>query len=111
MKKVILRSAVLFLLIGMAACHSDVKKENPNILKGKYHGKNIFVQNPFGPDGIGFCVSEITVNGNKTSDEVSSAAIEIDLLGAGLKEGDDVTIEIKHLEGCEPKVLNPEVLK
>ncbi len=110
MKKVILQSAILFLFIALTSCNSD-KKENPNILKGKYHGKNIFIQNPFGPDGIGFCISEITINGNKTSDEINSAACEIDLVAAGLKEGDDVTIEIKHVEGCEPKILNPEVLK
>lgn len=111
MKKVLLKSAILFLLIGMAACTSEVKKENPIVLKGKYHGKNIFIQNPFGPDGVGFCISEVSINGNKTSDEINSSACEIDLKAAGLSEGDDVKIEIKHLEGCEPTVLNPEVLK
>jgi len=110
MKKVILRSSLLLAFFLMLACGTD-KKENPVVLKGKYTGKNIFVQNPFGPDGIGFCVSEITVNGNKTSDEINSAAFEIDLLATGLKEGDDVKIEIKHLDGCEPKILNPEVLE
>ena len=48
------------------------------VLEGKYMGKNIFVKNPFGGAGVGFCVFEVTVNGNLSPDEVNQSAFEID---------------------------------
>lgn len=69
------------------------------------------MQNPFAPGGVGFCVTEIKVNGNITTDETNSSAFEIDLKPHKLKIGDKVEIQIFHKEGCKPKVLNPEVLK
>ena len=37
------------------------------ILEGNYQGKNLYVQNPFGSGGVGFCVTEVLVNGNITT--------------------------------------------
>ena len=36
------------------------------ILEGNYQGKNLYVQNPFSSIGVGFCVSEVLINGNIT---------------------------------------------
>lgn len=80
------------------------------ILAGTYNGNNLFVKNPPGADGFGFCVNEIIVNGNRTSDEIMSENIEIDLKASGVREGHEITIEIKHYPGCEPTILNPQVL-
>ena len=44
------------------------------VLEGKYMGKNIFVKNPFGGAGVGFCVFEVTVNGKLSPDEVNQSA-------------------------------------
>lgn len=81
------------------------------ILEGNYQGKNLYVNNPFGAGGVGFCVTEVLVNGNITTDEVNQSSFEIDFKPHKLNIGEKVEIKIKHKEDCKPKVLNPEVLK
>jgi len=81
------------------------------ILEGKYQNKNIYVQNSYGGSGVGFCTTEVRVNGNITTDEINSSAFEIDLSIYHFKMGDKVIIEIQHKDDCVPKVFNPEVLK
>lgn len=81
------------------------------ILEGNYQGKNLYVQNPYGSGGVGFCVTEVLVNGNIATDEIASSAFEVDFKPHKLNVGDKVEIKIKHKEDCKPKVLNPEVLK
>ena len=81
------------------------------ILEGNYQGKNLYIQNPFGSGGVGFCITEILVNGNITTDEINSSAFEIDFKPHKLTIGEKVEIKIKHKVDCKPKVLNPEVLK
>ncbi len=81
------------------------------VLEGNYMGKNIFVKNPFGGAGVGFCVFEVTVNGKLSPDEVNQSAFEIDFGNHDLKLGDKVIINIKHKDDCSPQVLNPEVLR
>lgn len=80
-------------------------------LDGIFQGKNLYVVNPFAASNVGFCVYEVTVNGQVTTDEINSSAFEIDLSLFQLQLGDKVVIEIKHKDNCKPKVLNPEVLK
>ena len=67
--------------------------------------------NPFASSGVGFCVYEVTVNGQLTTDEINSSAFEVDLSVFQFKLGDKIEIRIKHKDNCQPKVLNPEVLK
>lgn len=81
------------------------------IVEGKFQNKNIFIQNSFGGQGVGFCATEIKVNGKITTDEVNSSAFEIDLNSMNIKPGQKVVIEIVHKSDCTPVVLNPEVLK
>ena len=81
------------------------------IVEGKFQNKNIFIQNSFGGNGVGFCATEIKVNGKITTDEVNSSAFEIDLAAMNIKPGQKVVIEISHKSDCTPVVLNPEVLK
>lgn len=96
----------LLVLLGAGAM-----AQGPIILTGNYQGKNIYVQNPFAGAGVGFCVYEVTVNGDITTDEISSSAFEIDFTNFALEIGDEVEVQIKHKSDCRPKVLNPEVLK
>ncbi|HEY8404629.1 MAG TPA: hypothetical protein VIK71_08470, partial [Flavobacteriales bacterium] len=44
------------------------------IINGIYQGKDLYVKNPVTSSGIGFCIFEVLVNGNITSDEVNSPA-------------------------------------
>lgn len=98
----------LFLIVSGFSVHAQ---GGVIVLEGNYQGKVLYVQNPFGPGGVGFCVTEIKVNGNITTDETNSSAFEIDLKPHKLNIGDKVEVRIFHKEGCKPKVLNPEVLK
>lgn len=81
------------------------------VLDGNYQGRDIYVQNPFSSSGVGFCVYEVRVNNEVTTDEVNSSAFAIDFNMLNLKIGDPLNIEIIHKEGCEPIIINPEVLK
>ena len=81
------------------------------ILEGKYQGKDLYVVNSVSSSGVGYCVFEVLVNGQISSDEWNSLAFEIDLDIYGLQLGDDLVITIKYKEGCLPKVINPGVLE
>jgi hypothetical protein len=96
---------VLLLLIASATNAGTI------ILEGNYMGKNIFVKNPFGGAGVGFCVFEVTVNGKLSPGEVNQSAFEIDFKHHGLELGDKILVNIKHKDDCSPEVLNPEVLR
>ena len=80
-------------------------------LEGHYQGKNLYVQNPFAPDGTSFCAYEVRVNGAITADVIRASAFEIDLKAFRFKIGDKVSVQIFHQNACTPKVINPEVLK
>ncbi|MBK7668469.1 MAG: hypothetical protein IPJ32_14705 [Sphingobacteriaceae bacterium] len=115
MKNTVLKLAALSVLILHLACGekkpATVKStETSIILEGYYNGNNLFVKNPVSTDGFGYCVNEILINGNRTSDEINSETIELDLKASGVREGKEIRIEIKHYKGCEPVVLNPKVL-
>ncbi len=79
-------------------------------LEGHYQGKSLFIQNPEDEDGFGFCVTQVTVNGNPIVESVQTPAFEIGFDELNLKIGDPVFIVLEHGQGCKPKVLNPEVL-
>jgi hypothetical protein len=81
------------------------------ILEGKYSGKNIFIQNSKGSASAGYCVTEIKVNGNITTDEVNADVVEIDFKILKLKIGEPLKVEIVHKDNCLPKIVNPDVLK
>lgn len=81
------------------------------VLEGNYQGKNLFIQNPFSEAGVGFCVFEVTVNGQIATDEINSSAFELDMENFDLALGDKVIVIVKHKDGCTPVILNPEVLK
>lgn len=109
MKNGIIKYSFLFtvLLTGVSpAFTQDTIK-----LKGNYFGNNIFVINPsVGKDTV-FCVQKVTVNDQKTKDEIRSSSFEIDFSLLGIETGAEVNILIYHSKNCTPKILNPEVLK
>lgn len=88
-----------------------VSKAGVLVVEGKFQNKNIYIQNSFASNGVGFCATEIKVNGSITTDEVNSSAFEIDLAAMNIKPGQKVIIEISHRNDCVPVILNPEVLK
>ena len=105
MKKIIgILSLVLTFFIGVSA-------ENEMVLEGTYQGQNLYVQNPFASSGVGFCVTNVLINGQQSIDEINSSAFEIDFSSYQLTKGSSVKIKIEYKDDCSPKVLNPDVLK
>ena len=78
-------------------------------LSGVYQGKNLFVQNPFVDNSKDFCVEEVFVNNLKVLSKIESSAFEIDL--SGFKLNDPVPVKLVFKDGCNPKILNPHVIK
>lgn len=110
-KSRLMKHFIAYLIVLFLVSYKAGAQGNVIILEGNYQGKSLYVQNPFGPGGVGFCVTEVKVNGNITTDETNSSAFEIDLKQQKLNPGDKIEVKIFHKEGCKPKVLNPEVLK
>lgn len=81
------------------------------VIEGKYQDKNLYVQNGYAGNGVGFCTYEVSINGKTSTDEVNSSAFEIDFSAFQIKPGTPVLVEIKHKDDCSPKILNPEALK
>lgn len=81
------------------------------VVEGKYQDKNLYVQNGYAGNGVGFCTYEVSINGKVTTDEVNSSAFEIDFTAYQIPPGTPVVVEIRHKDDCSPKVLNPEALK
>ncbi len=79
-------------------------------IEGQYQSKNLFISNSIASNGVGFCVYEVRVNGEVTTDAISSSAFEIDLEQYRFKMGDELIVQIVHKKGCQPKVLNPTSL-
>ena len=105
-----MKKTLFFTLIGLLVSASGFST-GVIILEGNYQGKNLYVRNSFAASGVGFCVQEVRVNGNVTTDEITSSAFEIDFRNLQLKMGDKVEVRITHKDDCKPTVLNPEVLK
>ncbi len=102
---------IIFIIVTVTLAITQSWASGDIVLNGIFQGKNLYVMNPFASSGIGFCVYEVSVNGQITTDEINSSAFEIDLSVFQFKIGDKVKVEIKHKENCTPKVLNAEVLK
>ena len=105
MKKLLLFAAACFLLATSQTFAGII------VLEGNYQGKNLFIQNPFGSSGVGFCVTEVLVNNQVTTDEINSSAFEVDFKNFKMKLGDKIEVKIKHKDDCKPKILNPEILR
>ena len=100
---------ILGALVFVFLCASVFAQEET--ITGYYQGKNPVIVNPFASTGVGFCIYEVSVNGQTATDEINSSSFELDLSHYGLKQGEKISIVLKHKSNCSPKVLNPEVLK
>jgi len=100
----------IFILLFISLTWGIFLQAEAIVIEGFYQGKDLYVKNPTGAKGVGFCVYEVQVNDELTSDEINSSAFIIDLHIMGLSIGDPVNIKILHHDGCKPKVLNSEAV-
>jgi len=101
----------VFILFLVLLCTSNFGFSEALVINGIYQGKDLYVKNPFSDDGAGFCVYEVIVNGETTKDEINSSAFAIDFNILGINSGQDLEVIIRHKDGCNPLVLNPEAIK
>jgi len=80
------------------------------VIEGVFQSKDVYIQNPTGPKGVGFSVYEVQVNGEITSDEINSSAFVIDLNMLQLAVGAPIEIKVLYHDGSTPKILNPEAV-
>jgi len=78
--------------------------------EGSYQGKNLYIQNPLSADGVGYCATKVTVNGDILPATIGQETIEVDFSLFGFSINDPVFVVVEHNEGCLPIFLNPEVL-
>lgn len=80
------------------------------VVSGIYQGKDLYIKNPVTTSGVGFCIFEVLVNGNITSDEVNSPAFAVDLAVWKFKQGEPLEIVLRCKEACDVKIINPEAV-
>jgi hypothetical protein len=78
------------------------------VLEGKYHGEDMYVQNPYSSDTTTFCTDSIIVNGIRYEGDIRESAYKLDLESFGFELGTDLVISIYHKDDCKPKVLNEQ---
>ena len=102
---------IKYSLIFALFCPALLFGQEAIVMEGTYQMRNIFVNNQIGQDGVGFCVTNVYVNGEVSTDEINQSAFEVDLTLFNLSVGDAVTVEIQHKSGCKPEVINPMALQ
>ena len=108
-KKLFMLARVLFLILitNLTAGFGQVQLLS---LEGTYQEKNLIVNNPPMPDGFGFCISKVLVNGEILTAVIQTSHFEIDFQLFHIKKGDDIFVVLEHAVGCEPRFLNPSIL-
>ena len=79
-------------------------------LNGIFRGENIKMKNPYlGSDT--FSIKKIILNDSILVQDFYATGIQIDLIGLGLKEGEDFKIEFIHIREYKPIILNAKEFK
>jgi hypothetical protein len=96
------------LMVVFLCCTCILSYADELTITGIYIGSNLFIQNPLSADKKGFCVTQVTVNNNPVTVNLTKSAFEVDL--SALQINQPVLIKVFHKPGCEPAVINPEAL-
>lgn len=92
---------LLFCFFALFA-NAQTKSFNGLAIEGVYRGKNIIIKNPYGKGGVGFCITEVKVNGKTTKDEINATMFQVKLDELGLKMGEKIRVEFIFQDGCTP---------
>lgn len=96
-------AVVLFTLVNISLFGGEL------VLQGVYRGKDIYVKNPYNPQDNNFCTLKVFVNDRIVVETPRASAFRIDL--SDLSPGSLVVIRIEFRDGCQPSVINPQVLQ
>lgn len=95
--------AIFFIWISYSAGAAEM------VVTGVYQGKNVYVQNPQTGEQDVFCTQYVYVNDVLVVSSPSTSAYEVDLSQFDVNE--NIRIKIIYREGCQPKVINPQVIR
>ncbi|MGE0567191.1 MAG: hypothetical protein AB7O73_04525 [Bacteroidia bacterium] len=89
-----------------------VKPEKPSeknvlLIEGTNNSQNLYAVNP--RSGKNYGITEILVNGKKV-DEIERDVVDINFFQMGFKHEEKIKIEFKYEKGCDPFMINPEVI-
>ncbi|MFA0963605.1 T9SS C-terminal target domain-containing protein [Roseivirga sp. BDSF3-8] len=104
-----MKARTFLLFLTFCALHLPLAVLGQVTLQGVYQGKNIYIQNPLSEDNRTFCTRGVIVNGRLLIEQPNTSAFEIDL--SFLQIGEEVNIKIEHKNSCEPKIINPQVVR
>jgi hypothetical protein len=85
------------------------QQQEEYVITGVYNGKNLYVQNPLSGNMKDYCTREVWVNGRQIFSNPRSSAFTVNLSHLG--ELEPVTVRIVYVNGCSPKVINPQVIR
>ncbi|MBK6264686.1 hypothetical protein JKA74_06530 [Marivirga sp. S37H4] len=100
---------ILFLLTGFLLVDNQVALSQDTYFRGFYHGRNVFVRNPYIESEKQFCIQSIYLNGKKITDSPGRSAYELSMEDLPLDSR--VVIRIVHHNTCKPELINPEVIQ
>lgn len=81
------------------------------VFNGAFQWKNIFVQNPKDPNGIGYSIKRVEVNGEIWTTEIARSTFKIDLIkNSNLQTNDSVLIKFFYKGEVTPRILNENAL-
>ncbi len=98
-----IRGLVFVLLVASLGVQAQEIK-----LTGVYKGKGIYIQNSYNAQTKEFCVSEILVNGKKSSANLNLTAIHIPFTGFDLYT--PVSITVSYKDSCTARIVNPDAI-
>lgn len=99
---------VIFLIFFLVASVISTSIAAEMVLHGVYQGKDIYVQNPYSKEAVNFCTEAVYVNDEKVITNPRTTAYKIPL--SHLMVRDIIVIRIIYRDGCEPRIINPEVI-
>jgi hypothetical protein len=99
----------VFLLFFWLALSIDAAAQTEYTMAGEYQGRDIYIQNPLSPDKVNFCTQQVYLNEHLVVETPKTSAFEVNL--SHLKVGDPVFLKIIHAAGCQPKIINPQVIR
>lgn len=101
--------SIYFSILSLLVWDKSIYESEDTYFKGFYHGRNVFIRNPYLESEKKFCIESIYLNGKKVTDSPNISAYELSMENLALDER--VVIRIVHHGACKPQLINPEVIQ
>lgn len=102
-----LKKLYLFAFISLFLLQSNLYAQKLEI-RGSYHKKNLYIENPFNAKRNEFCIDSIVIWKGKHIRNPHAMALEIDL--SEIRENDTVVGTVYYKSWAKPKIINPHAI-